>query len=95
MSTGALGTPFSPKWDEPYIKSIARLKTLGPFQVWLPNHPFMVLPHDIADIEKALATRGQGPHPALVQPKVLNDYLDFITELIGRKMAIDKYQGLI
>lgn len=95
LSTGALGTPYSPKWDEAYLKSIARLKTLGPYQVWLPNHPFMVLPHDIAELEKALANRGQGPNPALVQPKVLSAYLEFIEQLIGRKMAIDKYQGLI
>jgi metallo-beta-lactamase class B len=95
MNTGAVGTPPEPRWDEPYIKSIARLKALGPWQVWLPNHPFMALPHDLFDIEKALTTRGRGPHPALVTPKALNEYLDFMMELIGRKMAIEKYQGVL
>jgi hypothetical protein len=46
------------------LKSIARLKTLGPFEVWLPNHPWMALPRDLEDIEKAMGTRGSGAHPA-------------------------------
>jgi len=95
MTTGATGTPPDPKWDEPFLKSIARLKMLGPWQVWLPNHPFMALPRDLADLEKAAATRGEGPHPALVTPKMLNDHLDFIIKLIGQKMAIEKYQGVL
>lgn len=93
MSTGAYGTP-QPRWGEAYLKSIARLKALGPWQVWLPNHPFMTLPRDLADIEKAMATRGQGPHPAVADPKAVNDQLDFIHTLIGQKVAIEKYQGI-
>jgi metallo-beta-lactamase class B len=33
MSTGALGMYPEPKWGEAYIKSMQRLKTLGPWQV--------------------------------------------------------------
>jgi len=94
LSNGAYGTP-QPRWGEAYLKSIARLKALGPWQVWLPNHPFMAMPTDLADIEKAMATRGQGPHPAVVSsPQVVNDQLDFIQKLIGQKVAIERYQGI-
>jgi glyoxylase-like metal-dependent hydrolase (beta-lactamase superfamily II) len=94
LHNGAYGTP-QPQWGEAYLKSIARLKTLGPFQVWLPNHPWMALPRDLADIEKAMATRGQGGHPAVVADrKLIDDQLDFIHALIGRKVAIERYQGI-
>ena len=57
LHNGAYGTP-QPRWGEAYLKSIARLKALGPWQVWLPNHPWMALPRDLEDIEKAMAPRG-------------------------------------
>jgi metallo-beta-lactamase class B len=94
MNTGAYGTP-TPRMGEAYLQSIARIKALGPWQVFLPNHPFMALPRDLADIEKAMATRGSGPHPAVVSnPQVVNDQLDFIYRLIGQKIAIERYQGI-
>jgi len=94
LHNGAYGTP-QPRWGEAYLKSIARLKALGPFQVWLPNHPWMALPRDLEDIEKAMATRGQGPHPAVVADrKLIDDQLDFIYALISRKVAIERYQGI-
>jgi len=68
---------------------------LGPWQVWLPNHPWMALPRDLEDIEKAMATRGQGPHPAVVADrKLVDDQLDFIYALISHKVAIERYQGI-
>lgn len=94
LHTGAYGTP-QPKWGEAYLRSIARLKALGPFQVWLPNHPWMALPRDLEDLEKAMATRGQGPHPAVVADRTLIDeQLDFIYALISHKVAIEQYQGI-
>lgn len=94
LHNGAYGTP-QPRWGEAYLKSIARLKALGPWQVWLPNHPWMALPRDLEDIEKAMAARGQGPHPAVVADrKLVDDQLDFIYELISHKVAIERYQGI-
>ena len=94
LHNGAYGTP-QPAWGEAYLKSIARLKTLGPFQVWLPNHPWMALPRDLQDIEKAMATRGQGAHPAVVADrKLIDEQLDFIYALISRKVAIERYQRI-
>jgi hypothetical protein len=55
----------------------------------------MALPRDLEDIEKAMATRGQGPHPAVVADrKIIDDQLDFIYALISRKVAIERYQGI-
>jgi metallo-beta-lactamase class B len=94
LANGAYGTPAT-QWGDAYLKSIARLKTLGPWQVWLPNHPFMALPRDLGEIEQAMKTRGQGPHPAVVtNPQMVDDQLDFIHQLISRKVAIERYQGL-
>jgi metallo-beta-lactamase class B len=93
MSTGALGMYPEPRWGEAYIKSMQRLKALGPWQVWLPNHPFMALPLDIADLEKAVAARkpGQGPHPGVATPAQINEWLDLAITLARRKMAIEAF----
>jgi metallo-beta-lactamase class B len=94
LHNGAYGTP-QPRWGEAYLKSIARLKTLGPYQVWLPNHPWMALPLDLQDIEQAMTARGQGPHPAVVSDRtVIDEQLDFVHALISRKVAIERYQGI-
>ena len=70
-----------------------RLQTLGPWEVWLPNHPFMALPLDIADLEKAVADRqpGQGPHPGVATPAQVNDWLDLAITLARQKMAIEAF----
>ena len=93
--TGAYGTP-SVRSGDAFVKSIARIKSLGPWQVFLPNHPFMALPRDLAEIEAALARRRPGdPHPAVItDPKIVDRELDFIHELISRKIAIERYQGI-
>jgi metallo-beta-lactamase class B len=94
LHNGAYGTP-QPQWGEAYLESIIRLKALGPFDVWLPNHPWMALPRDLQEIEKAMATRGQGPHPAVVADRrLIHEQLDFIHALISRKVAIERYQGI-
>ena len=94
LHNGAYGTP-PPRWGDAYLKSILRLKALGPFQVWLPNHPWMALPRDLQEIEQAMATRGGGPHPGVVpDPKLIDEQLDFIHSLISRKVAIERYQGI-
>jgi metallo-beta-lactamase class B len=94
LHNGAYGTP-QPRWGEAYLKSIQRLKSLGPFQVWLPNHPWMTLPRDLEEIEKAMTTRAGGAHPAVVTDrKLIDDQLDFIHALISRKVAIERYQGI-
>lgn len=93
MSTGALGMSYEPHRGDSYIKSMQRLQTLGPWEVWLPNHPFMALPLDIADLEEALADRqpGQGPHPGVATPAQVNDWLDLAITLARRKMAIEAF----
>jgi glyoxylase-like metal-dependent hydrolase (beta-lactamase superfamily II) len=91
MSSGALGMYPSPEWGKAYIASLQRLKTLGPWQVWLPNHPFMALPLDMADLEKALATRGRGPHPGVARPEQIDEWLDFAVQLARKKMAIEAF----
>jgi metallo-beta-lactamase class B len=92
MSTGAFGNYPEPRRAEPYLASIARLKNLGPWEVWLPNHVFMTIP-DLEIIEERLTTRGRGPHPGLVAPEQVDAQLDFILTLMRQKMAIEQYQS--
>ena len=92
MSTGALGMSYAPDQGEAYIKSMQRLQMLGPWEAWLPNHPFMALPLDIADLEKAVANRKPGqPHPGVATPAQVNDWLDLAIRLARRKMAIEAF----
>jgi hypothetical protein len=68
---------------------------LGPFQVWLPNHPWMALPRDLEEIEKAMATRGLGPASSCCRGSE-NDRRATgpVYALISRKVAIERYQGI-
>jgi len=93
LATGALGMYGDPEWAKPFIASAQRLKTLGPWDVWLPNHPFMALPRDLADIEKAMSVRGNGPNPAVVAHGVVTDYLDFLIKLATQKMAMEQWEA--
>ena len=92
VSTGALGISYEPDQGETYIKSMQRLQMLGPWEVWLPNHPFMALPLDIADLEKAVANRKPGqPHPGVATPAQVNGWLDLSITLARQKMAIEAF----
>ena len=91
MSTGAYGTYPAPRWAQPFLHSMARLKALGPWDVWLPNHVFMTIP-GLADIEEALAARGEGPHPAVIDPGRVDAQLDSILNLMRQKIEIEQYQ---
>jgi metallo-beta-lactamase class B len=93
LATGALGMYGDGAWAKPFITSAQRLKTLGPWDVWLPNHPFMALPRDLADIEKEMIARGNGPNPAVVSHHVVNEYLDFLIKLASQKMAMEQWEA--
>jgi hypothetical protein len=55
----------------------------------------MTLPRDLEQIEKAMATRGNGPNPAVVtDKKMIEDQLDFISQVISSKVAIEKYREI-
>jgi metallo-beta-lactamase class B len=89
LSPGGLGFNFGPEWTEPYLKSYARLKELGPWETVLPNHAYMG-PRDLFEIEKDLGKRGNSPHPAVYGPEKINVWLDGIVKAASEKLAYEK-----
>lgn len=89
LSPGGMGMQFGPEWTPAYLKGVERLKQLGPWDVVLSNHPFL-MPRDLADIEKDLAKRGQGPHPAVLGPQKINAWFDAVLKTTHEKLAAEQ-----
>lgn len=53
LSPGGVGIPNA-EWSKSYLASTERLKGLGPWDVMLPNHPDMMLPRRIGELEPEL-----------------------------------------
>ena len=56
----------------------------------LGNHPFLGPRHVELDIEKDLATRGDGPHPAVVGPVKVNEWFDAVLKVANEKLASER-----
>jgi metallo-beta-lactamase class B len=92
LEPGGLGIAFGPEWTPVFLRSIQRLKQLGPWDVIFGNHPFL-MPRDLEyDIEKALPKRGNGPHPAVVGPAKINEWFDAILKVVLEKQASERTQ---
>lgn len=90
LMPGGLGIP-SAEWSAAYLKSTQRLKSLGPWDVMLPNHPDMGVPRKIRDLEPLLKTRQPGqPHPAVAGAERLNQWFDAIVKLMNEKIALEQ-----
>jgi metallo-beta-lactamase class B len=89
LSPGGVGIP-SAEWSKPYLASTVRLKALGPWDVMLPNHPDMMLPKKIRDLEPELKTRAAGaPHPFVAGADRLNGWFDAIIALMNEKIRVE------
>ena len=90
IEPGGLGMQFGPEWTPIFINSIEKLKQLGPWDVALGNHPFLEPVDMELDVEKGLATRGNGPHPAVVGPVRINAWFDQILKVANEKLATEQ-----
>jgi metallo-beta-lactamase class B len=88
LSPGGLGLNYGPEWNAAYIKSMERLKALGPWDTVLTNHPFLA-PIPLFDVEKALKTRGQGPNPALMGKESIVAWMDGALKTAREKQAAE------
>ncbi len=89
---GGMGMQFGPEWTAVFIKSVERLKQLGPWDVMLGNHPFL-MPKDLElEIEPALAKRGDGPNPAVAGPAAINQWFDAVLKVANEKLAAEQSQ---
>ena len=83
---GGLGMQFGPAETPTFLKSMERLKQLGPWDAMLGNHPWL-MPVYLGDIEKGLASRGRGAHPVLLGPAKNNEWLDAVIKVTKEKLA--------
>jgi len=88
---GGLGIPTA-EWSQAYLKSTERLKSLGPWDVMLPNHSDMMVPKKWKDLEADLKAYkpGVGPHPAVAGAARLNTWFDAIITLMHEKIAMER-----
>lgn len=90
IEPGGLGLSFGPEWNAVFLRSIQRLKDLGPWDVVFGNHPFL-MPKDLEyDIEKALPPRAGAAHPAVVGPAGINEWFDEIIKVVREKQAVEQ-----
>lgn len=83
---GGLGIQFGPAETPTFLKTMERLRQLGPWDALLGNHPWL-MPVNLGDIEKGLASRGRGAHPVLVGPAKNNEWLDSVIKVTKEKLA--------
>jgi len=88
---GGLGIPGA-EWSQAYLKSTERLKSLGPWDVMLPNHSDMMVPKKWKDLEADIKayTPGAGSHPAVAGAARLNTWFDAIIKLMNEKIAMER-----
>jgi metallo-beta-lactamase class B len=88
LSPGGLGLNYGPEWNAAFVKSVDRLKQLGPWDTELPNHPWLG-PRDMAEVEKDLARRGSGPNPALFGAASIRAFFDAVGKVAREKLAAE------
>jgi len=87
---GGMGIAFGPEWTPVFIKSIEKLQALGPWDVVLGNHVFLAPVPLIPDVENGLASRGDGPNPAIEGPQKINEWFDAVLKTANEKLALEK-----
>ena len=86
LTPGGLGMQFGPAETPTFLKSMERLKQLGPWDVMLSNHPWL-MPRTLDDLAKGLASRGRGAHPAVLGPAKINEWFDAVIKVTKEKLA--------
>lgn len=89
IAPGGMGTQFPPDMTEVYIKGLEHLRALGPFDVMLGNHPIYLIP-SLDDVRKATAKLGNGPHPLVTGPQIINEWLDGGIKIAREKQAAER-----
>lgn len=90
LCPGGLGFNFGPERTAAYIASHERLRTLGPWDVVLANHPHMGA-RDLLLVEAELAQRQPGAsHPAALGPAKIDAYLQVVLVSARDKLAWER-----
>ena len=89
---GGLGLQYQANWGPAFKRSLETLKSLGPWDVALGNHPFLG-PKDLEIVEAELKTRGSGPHPAVIGPERVNAFFDAVLKIVEEKLVVEPPTG--
>lgn len=89
LSPGGLGMQFGPEWTDPFIRSMDHLKALGPWDVIVTDHPFMML-QSLDETRQELASRSNGPHPVVSGPAVIDDWFGAILKVARAKRTSEQ-----
>jgi metallo-beta-lactamase class B len=92
LTPGGLGLHYDHNWGPIFKKSIERLRTLGPWDVALGNHPFLS-PVDLETIEQQLTSRPAGMHPAVIGPAAITAFFDAILKIVDEKLVAEPPTG--
>lgn len=88
LTPGGLGLHYAPDWGPTFKRSIERLRTLGPWDVALGNHPFLS-PVDLEIVEQQLGSRREGAHPAVIGPSAITGFFDAILKIVDDKLIAE------
>lgn len=90
-----VGIRIPPNMTEPYIKSIERLKALGPWDGYLPEHPFLAMrtpqisPRDFY-VGPSPLPKPPGPNASVQGAAAVNAFFDDILKVAHQKLATEK-----
>jgi hypothetical protein len=90
-----VGIRIPPNMTEPYIKSMERLKALGPWDGYLPEHPFLAMrtpqisPKDFY-VGPSPLPKPPGPNASVQGPAAVNAFFDEILKVANQKLAAEK-----
>ena len=94
LTPGGLGLHYAPDWGPTFKESMERLRALGPWDVMLSNHPFL-MPRDLADIEVDLLERGStAGHPAVLGPDAIDGFFETVLAIVDEKLVVEPPTGL-
>lgn len=88
ISPGGLGMQFSAEWTAAYLKSLERLRELGPWDVLIGNHPFYLVP-EVEDARRDLESRGNGPNPFVSGSAKIDEWLDGAIQVTKAKQTAE------
>ena len=92
LTPGGLGLHYAPDWGPTFKKSIERLRSLGPWDVALGNHPFLA-PIDLEMIEQQLSAGAGASHPAVIGPARITAFFDAILKIVDEKLVAEPPKG--
>jgi hypothetical protein len=93
-----VGIRVPPNMTEPYIKSMERLKALGPWDGYLPEHPFLsmrpvqISPKDFYVGPQPLP-KPVGPNASVQGAAAVNAFFDEILKVAHEKLAAEQKQA--